>query len=274
MPYVISNGARLYWREQGSGSPVLLIMGLSFTHEMWFRLLPSISAQHRVVMFDNRGMGRSDVTRGPYLIRQLARDAVAVLDAAGIPSAHIVGASMGGMVAQELALSFPERVRSLVLACTSHGGLFARWPHLKHCPPRLSWTGEHEAKLLYARSTLRDRIYEDFAVRAGGAWSLKGFLGQFTGILLWSSYRRLPRVNVPTLVLHGDEDHLVPIQNGRVVARRIPGAEFRAIPNAGHILMTDQPELCREAVSRFLRAQEHGESAHRDSFVGQSGHTR
>src|ERR1700739_2778868 len=100
MPYTENEGACLYWTEVGSGPPVLLIMGLSFTHEMWFRILPSLAERHRVILFDNRGMGRSSVARGPYSIAQMARDAPAVLRAAGVSSAHIIGASMGGMIAQ------------------------------------------------------------------------------------------------------------------------------------------------------------------------------
>ncbi len=268
MPYAISGGARLYWREQGSGPPVLMIMGLSFTHEMWFRVVPFLSAEHRLLLFDNRGMGRSDVTQGPYSMRQMARDAIAVLDAAGVASAHVMGASMGGMIAQELALSYSNRVRSLVLACTAHGGLFARWPDFSRMPRRLRWENSQRAEreeafipLLYANTTPRSRIQEDLDMRCGCAWSYKGFLSQLAGILLWSSYRRLPRISVPTLVIHGEEDHLIPIQNGRVVARRIPGAQFHAIANAGHIAMTDQPEPCSEVVLRFLREQNSRASA-------------
>lgn len=101
MPFLFHNGTRLYWNELGNGPPILLIMGLSFTHEMWARLLPSLTPRYRAIFFDNRGMGRSDVPRGPYSMRLMASDAVAVLDAAGVHAAHIVGASMGGMIAQE-----------------------------------------------------------------------------------------------------------------------------------------------------------------------------
>src|SRR5689334_5742139 len=120
MPCVVNEGAEIYWEQQGEGPPVLLIMGLSFTLEMWFRVLPPLLQGYRAIVFDNRGVGRTGVPAGPYWIPQMARDAVAVLDAAGVENAHIMGASMGGMIAQELALSAPERVRSLVLGCTSH----------------------------------------------------------------------------------------------------------------------------------------------------------
>ncbi len=261
MPYVLSQGVRLYWEEHGSGPPVLLIMGLSFTHEMWFRVLPHlIRAGYRAILFDNRGMGRSGCPRAPYSIRQMARDAATVMDAADVASAHVVGASMGGMIAQELALRAPERVRSLMLACTTHGGLFGRWPHFRRCPGPLRWYRATRAEreralrmLLYAEATPVERIEEDLAVRCGCAWTSRGFYGQFAGILLWSSYRRLPRIHVPTLVLHGEEDHLLPAENGRVVASRIPGARFELVPNAGHILITDQPEVSVRLFLDFLK---------------------
>lgn len=259
MPYAINQATRIYWEEHGSGPPVLLIMGLSFSHEMWFRVLPCLARDYRVILHDNRGVGRSDAPRGPYRINQMARDAVAVLEAAGVSKAHVIGASMGGMIAQELALQRPELVQSLLLGCTSHGGLLARWPKLirPRGPISLSESNRRDRELaliplLYADSTPLERIHEDLDVHCQCALTNRGFLNQFAGILLWSSYLRLPRIRVPTLVAHGDQDRLVPPVNGRVIASRIPGARFQLVQNAGHILMTDQPNLCREIVLGFL----------------------
>ena len=184
MPYVTNQGAKLYWNEQGSGAPVLLIMGLSFTHEMWFRVLPILSTRYRTIFFDNRGMGRSDVPRGPYRMKVMAQDAAAVLDAAGVQAAHVIGASMGGLIAQELALRHPQRVLSLLLGCTSYGGLIARWPSLSHVPHELP-LGENAKMsreaglipLLYAPSTPMELIKEDFRVRAQCIWTARGFWG-------------------------------------------------------------------------------------------------
>ena len=259
MPYAVNRGTKLYWEEHGSGPPVLLIMGLSFTHEMWFRVLPAFASRYRVILFDNRGVGNSDVPPGLYSISKMARDALTVLHAAGISAAHVIGASMGGMIAQELALRHPERVRSLVLGSTSHGGLLAHWPHLQYRPRGIRWSQASRLErenalipLLYAATTPRERIEDDFQIRCQCKWSQRGFLSQFAGILTWTSYWRLPRLKVPTLVIHGAEDHLVPPENGKVVASRIPGAEFLLIPHAGHILITDQPEVAMEAILAFL----------------------
>lgn len=262
MPYVLYEGTKLYWDQLGSGPPVLLIQGLGFTHEMWFRVLPALQDEYRVILFDNRGMGRSDVPRGPYPIRLMARDACAVLDAAGVGAAHVIGASMGGMIAQEMAHRCPERVLSLVLACTSYGGLGVCWPDPRRIPFGMLWSKEPQAecertteRLIYAPGTPRERLDEDRLVRCTCCWTRKGFLNQLAGILVWNSYRWLPTLQLPVLVVHGDEDRVIPVQNGEALARRIPGAHYCQIRGAGHILITDQPEACRQEIGGFLRRQ-------------------
>jgi pimeloyl-ACP methyl ester carboxylesterase len=187
----------------------------------------------------------------------MAGDAIAVLDAAGVTAAQVVGASMGGMIAQELALSYPERVTSLLLGCTSHGGLLARWPRFTSLGGPLLPGGGRSSRLawvplLYAASTPKERILEDISIQCECVCTRRGALNQFAGILLWSSFRRLPRISVPTVVAHGSEDRLIPPQNGRVIASRVPGARFQLFPGAGHLLMTDQPEACTQLMLAFL----------------------
>ncbi|MGC2657626.1 MAG: alpha/beta fold hydrolase [Bryobacteraceae bacterium] len=262
MPYALNRGVRLYWEERGAGPPLLMIMGLSFTLEMWHRLAPELALHYRLILFDNRGMGRSDVPKGRFSIPQMAQDATAVMDAAGIEAAHVLGASMGGMIAQELALRYPSRILSLMLGCTSHGGLISRWPDFRFRPPKDALSADRLRRerslndLLYAESTMRQLIEEDLIVRAACRWTREGFLKQFAAILLWSSYWRLPRIQAPTLVVHGEEDHLIPPSNGRTVARRIPGARFVSIPHAGHVMMTDQPQRCTAEILKFLKEVE------------------
>src|SRR5580658_704319 len=122
MPFVESQGTKIYWDEQGDGAPLLLIMGLGYSSALWHRTRPLLSQRYRTIAFDNRGVGLSDVPPGPYSIAAMASDAAAVLDAAGIARAHVFGISMGGMIAQEFALQYPTRTRSLILGCTSSGG--------------------------------------------------------------------------------------------------------------------------------------------------------
>src|SRR5215470_1386849 len=122
MPYTVNDGNRIYWEEHGAGEPILLIMGLGYTLDMWHRTVPLLSRHYRTILFDNRGVGRSDSPPGPYSIPQMAGDAAAVITAAACDRVHVFGVSMGGMIAQEFALAFPDRVVSLILGCTAAGG--------------------------------------------------------------------------------------------------------------------------------------------------------
>src|ERR1700674_5529318 len=122
MAFVQNRGAQIYWDDAGKGSPILLIMGLGWPSYLWHRTRPVFSARFRSIALDNRGVGQSDVPPGPYPIALMAADAAAVLDAAGVERAHIFGLSMGGMIAQEFALQYPNKVRSLILGCTAAGG--------------------------------------------------------------------------------------------------------------------------------------------------------
>ncbi len=254
-------GVRIYWEEHGSGPVILLVMGLSFTLDMWFRIAPQLASHHRVILFDNRGVGRSDVPRGPYTIATMAEDSMCVLDAAEVRQpVHLMGASMGGMIAQEAALRHPKSFCSLVLACTACGPFYrAAWPDFERSPGLRRWLmlrGELReqslVRFLYAESTPQKHIEEDIQVRLKRPPQMRGVLNQLAGILMWSSYARLPQIRIPTLILHGEEDHVLPPENGRIIARRIPGAEYVELPQAGHILGTDQPEACIVEVSRFL----------------------
>src|ERR1700752_4587568 len=122
MPFAEDDGVKIYWEELGQGAPLLLIMGLGWASYLWHRTRPVVAQRYRTITLDNRGVGRSDVPEGPYPIAVMASDAAAVLDAAGVESADVFGVSMGGMIAQEFALQYPKRVRSLILGCTAAGG--------------------------------------------------------------------------------------------------------------------------------------------------------
>jgi len=269
MAFAQNQGARIYWDEQGQGQPLLLIMGLGYTAHMWYRVRPSCAAQYRTVAFDNRGVGRSDVPPGPYSIALMASDAAAVLDAAGIDSAHVFGVSMGGMIAQEFALAYPKRVRSLILGCTAPGGPLAvrAEPDAIELLKARDMTPEQLAKaaipFIYDPATPLGRIDEDLAVRRPWLPRPEGYIAQLLGILPWEAYSRLPQIATPTLVIHGESDRLVPPENSRLIAERIPGAKLVTIPHAGHLFLTDQPEAAAHAILEFLA--EHAASASEDA---------
>jgi pimeloyl-ACP methyl ester carboxylesterase len=260
MSLVENCGANIYWDEQGQGEPVLLIMGLGWASNMWHRTRPVLAARYRTIAFDNRGAGRSDVPPGPYSIALLASDAAAVLDAAGVERAHVLGASMGGMIAQEFALQYPKRVRSLILGCTAAGGpravqadaeaiqlLFRR-------DPDPAVRAKAAVPFIYDSGTPRERIDQDLHVLSEWYPHPEGYTAQLQAIMAWEADSRLANIAAPTLVIHGENDLLVPAANGRLIAERIPGARLVVLPNASHIFMTDQPAAAHQAFLEFLSA--------------------
>jgi pimeloyl-ACP methyl ester carboxylesterase len=262
MSFVENKGAKLYWDEQGSGEPLLLIMGLSYPSYMWHRSRPTLAKRYRTIALDNRGVGQSDAPPGVYSIALMASDATAVLDTAGIESAHVFGASMGGMIAQEFALQYPKRLRSLILGCTAAGG-----PHAVQAEPealqallRRDATPEESKEaiipFIYDPGTPRERIDEDMAIRMKWYPTPQGYMGQLQGIFGWEAYSRIAQITAPTLVIHGETDRLVPPANARLIAERIPGAKLVLIPNASHIFETDQPGAAHHAILEFLAAQQ------------------
>ena len=259
MPFTQSNGTRIYWEESGNGEPILLIMGLGYAHQMWFRTQPVLEARYRTVVFDNRGVGQSDVPEGPYSIAQMADDAAAVLDAASIPRARVLGISMGGMIAQEFALRHPARVERLVLGCTSFGGKTAKVAEKKVLDVlrgRATMTPEEGAEAMvpyiYDARTPRERIDEDLAVRRKVYPSAQGYLAQVQAINTWSCVDRLSELKAPTLIVHGETDQLIPPENASLLKSQIANAEVVMLPHASHIFTTDQPEKAHAAILGFL----------------------
>ncbi len=253
--------AQISWEVDGpdDGPAVLLIMGLAYPAAMWFRLMPALSERYRVIRVDNRGAGHTgDVPGAPYTVETMAADCLAVLDAADVTTAHVVGISMGGLMAQEIALTAPHRVRSLCLLAT-HPGI----AHAVMNPEAMAVLGmrgglppreaaEASIPFNYAPATPRERIEEDWAVRLPIAATNAGYLAQAFGTSQWDGYDRLGGISSPTLVMHGELDALVPPANGRNLADRIPGAELVTVPLANHLLHTDQPEQVSELIVSWL----------------------
>lgn len=255
------DSARITWESDGpdDAPAVLLVMGLAYPAAMWFRLVPALAEGHRVIRVDNRGAGRTgDVPGAPYTVETMAADCLAVLDAAEVETAHVVGISMGGLIAQEIGLTAPERVRSLCLIATHPGIAHAVMnpQAMAMLVQRGQWTPQEAAEASipfnYAPGTPRERIEEDWAVRLPLAATSTGYLAQVMGSSRWDGYDRIQGITAPTLVVHGELDALVPPQNGRTIAGRIPGAELVIIPDANHVLMTDQPEYVSKVLVGWL----------------------
>jgi 3-oxoadipate enol-lactonase len=263
-------GQPIAWHEHGPteagapGEPVLMIMGLAASSRMWFRLVPWIGRRHRAILIDNRGSGSSPPVRSRLTMSSLARDAIGALDEAGVESAHVIGASMGGMIAQHIALDHRDRVRSLVLACTTPGGRRGAPPWRMLAASALRpLVGSRRAfpvvaPLLYAphtREAHRDRLQEDLERRIADDTPLRTVQAQMGAIAGHDTRDRLSELaGLPTLVLHGLEDALIPPDRGRDLARLIPGAQLVLVPRCGHILATDAEEETAGAIlSHFDR---------------------
>jgi pimeloyl-ACP methyl ester carboxylesterase len=263
MPVAHSGDTELYWESTGAGAPVLLVMGLGMNATGWWRTVPRLAERFRVLAFDNRGVGRSGRPPGPYSMAQLAGDAVAVLDAAGEPSAHVYGISLGGMIAQEIALRHPQRVRGLALGATTPGGaraVAADDATLAFFRRRGEMPAEEavwaSVPYNYAPRTRRehgDRIAQDIVQRLRYPIEAAPYRAQLAAAMGHDAHDRLGSISAPTIVVHGGEDVMVAPANAELLAGAIPGAELVIDPGAGHLYFTDGPDLDR-AVGDFLSA--------------------
>jgi len=264
VPTVKTGGISLYYELHGEGEPLLLIMGYGSNSGHWFVILPRLASRFNVIIFDKRGTGRSDKPDIPYTAEMLTGDITGLLDAIGIGAAHVFGVSMGSMLAQELALRYPQRVKKLVLGCTTCGG-----PHaVKLSPESMAFLFDPERARLSdeerALSTVPWLWNEDYiaghpeAVKRYVATTTQyptpahGYMSQANFILTHDTYDRLPDIKAPTLVLTGAKDRLISPENSRILASRIPGAELVIFENAGHGFISDTADESSETIIKFL----------------------
>lgn len=266
MPYATlrppcSRPLALYYERHGQGPPLLLIRGFMRSMRFWWPFAESLGEGLGLIAFDNRGIGRSERPLGLYSTAQMADDAAALLDALGVESAHVFGMSLGGMIAQELALRHPSRVQRLILGATTAGGPSAvRIPWAQRLtlarsaalPPREAM--QTTASLTLAAPYLRE--HPEVVDRWLGLMEIdrpqrRGFLGQAAAALRHDAWERLPHLKAPTLVVTGDADQLIPPENSRLLAERIPQARLKILPGAGHDLTTEQPDAMAWLVRDF-----------------------
>jgi 3-oxoadipate enol-lactonase len=286
MPYARSGALRVYYESNGSGPPVLLVLGQGMPLEAGWRTIERLAPSFRVLTFDQRDVGRSDRSPFPYVVAQMARDATAVLDAANERRAHVYGISLGGMVAQEIALRYRDRVGALVLGATTPGGPLAVPQDAQALTffARAGAMGKEEAEWAavpysYGERTRREhgeRIAEDISKRLSHAEESLGYvpdtfayLHQVTAAAVHITFNRLAQIKAPTLVVHGAQDRVQSPENARILASSIRGAELKLWPEAGHIYVTDEPEADRE-VARFLERHA-GALGDREAYDGNSG---
>jgi pimeloyl-ACP methyl ester carboxylesterase len=255
---------RIAYELRGEGEPLALVHGLAYDRAGWGRL-PDLLAEHfQVVLLDNRGVGESDAPAGPYAVAQMAEDVVAVLDDAGLERTNLFGVSLGGYIAQELALAHPERVESLVLASTAIGGpkavpmpqatqdVFARYP-----------TMEREAGLrMFVENSLGERgvrdlpelVEEIFRYRLEHAPTVEAWVAQATAGATYVNEDRVSAIDAPTLVVAGGADVVVDPRNAQLLGELIPNARVEIVPDRGHLMMWEDSERVAELVTEFLQS--------------------
>ena len=247
---------RIASEERGSGFPVLLIMGLGYGRWAWEPLVDPLAERYRVIWFDNRGIGASDKPAGPYTVAQLAEDALQVLDEHDVERAHVVGTSLGGMVAQELALDHAERVERLALLCTTAGGadaypmpeatarLFAEAASL---PPDVALR-----RFVENAVSARGEVVETLVARRlanppdPAGWQAQAHAG------MTYANARAGEIAQPTLVLVGDEDNVIDWRNSQALAAAIPNAQLQIFPGAGHLFFWERPHEVADTLKGFL----------------------
>ena len=252
MPKTKVGDINMYYEVHGKGEPLVMVTGAGASMDMGApAIIPVYSPEYQVVLFDNRGAGKSDAPDIPYTTGMMADDLAGLLDVIGIKSAHICGTSMGGMITQQFALRYPKRVRSLILQSTYCGGPNSILPEetirlsmgLKIAPDELarriieiSITPEFKEK----NPVLIQQI---ISVMNTALAPSVGMMRQGQAVKSHNTYKQLPKIKTPTLVIHGDADRTLPVENSRIIASRIPGADLVILENAGHLLIEagDEP---------------------------------
>ncbi|HXG21488.1 MAG TPA: alpha/beta fold hydrolase [Methylomirabilota bacterium] len=264
MPHITANGVTLYYEEHGAGEPLILIMGFTVSAVGWHWNVPAFARDFRTIVFDNRGVGRSDKPDAPYSMQMFADDTAGVLDSLGIEQAHVFGISMGGMIAQEFALRYPQRVKTLILGCTHCGGQYAvlsKDPDVAKILADIESVDVQQAAVIMTKVAVTpwfmqkhmDVLLQLNQLSMQYPTPKHGMVRQMQAIQRHDTYDRLPRLTMPTLVVTGKEDGLVPPENSLTLAQRIPNADLLILSNASHVFNIELPETTAEVVKGFIR---------------------
>ena len=264
MPMIKVNHIEMYYEMHGRGFPLLLIMGLKRNTEWWYQQIPELSRHFQVIAFDNRGAGRSDKPEMDYSISMFADDTAYLMDALGIKQTHVLGISMGGYIAQELAITCSDLVQRLVLGCTSCGG---RKAVLMSDETRNAYVANeglaHEQIL---RKDMHIYFSDEFIAREPKQIeqfmqiSMRhvqppdAFLHQFNACLGHDTVDRLGDISAPTLIMAGDDDHLVPTQNALILKELMPEAGLHLYPDKRHCFFMEEHERFNREVTEFFNS--------------------
>jgi pimeloyl-ACP methyl ester carboxylesterase len=263
MPTVKVGDVNLYYETHGRGDPLLMIPGFAMgSTASYFRQIPGLAEHYRVIALDNRGGGLSDKPDIRYSMETMADDASAVLDALDVHRAHIFGLSMGGMIAQHLALRHPKVATSLILAATSCGGKHSTPPDAEYAASIFNTEGTVEERIrrrlhfLFTQEFMagKPNVVEDFlSLYVRYAPPFHTYIRHLEASIMHDAYDRLPELNLPTLVIVGSEDKAQPPENSEILASRIPKAELVFMNGQRHYLSIECPDRLNTLILDFLK---------------------
>jgi len=264
MPKAKVNDIEIAYQIQGSGEPLFLIGGYTMVKESWELQVAELKTQFRVITFDNRGVGETTLPSEPFSIVDMAADTVGLMDALDIDAAHIFGVSMGGLIAQTLALDYPDRVKKMALGCTTHGGRHAIQPEkavmgalARAADPDLPAEEVVRIKvpIILSERFIREepeRVAEFSRFSIDHAPTPKGAAGQMAALSVFNVKRRLHEIRCPVLVITGSEDRMMPPGNADLLAQGIPGAELHVVEGAGHMFFYEKPHEVNRVLADFF----------------------
>ena len=262
MPHIDVNGIRMYYEIHGQGDPLFLIMGLRRNAEWWYRQTPFLSEHFKVIAFDNRGAGRSDKPKMDYSIRLFADDTAALMEALKIKKANVLGISMGGYIAQELAINYPDKVRRLILGCTSCGGKRAvlmsqeikkKFEAVEGLTPEEILNNNMD--IYFSDEFIQEhpeKIEEFMEISFRHPQPPEFFDRQFAACLKHDTADRLHIISVPTLIMAGDDDPLVPSENSQILKDLMPAAELFFFPGLRHCFFIEAATAFNEKAVAFF----------------------
>lgn len=262
MPKAKSNGIEIYFEEYGKGYPLILISGLASDHTCWSQIIDVLAKDFKVIVFDNRGIGETTVSDASCSIDVLANDTIGLLDALNIEKANIMGQSMGGAIAQTIAINYPGRVNKLVLSASFYqikpGPKYTFETVLKLFEEEVNpaFIGDVIIPWTFSNTFLSDqkninRIIDRNKKRP--TQSLLGYKKQYEALVSFNSFANLKKIKSPTLVIGAEEDVIVPIGDTEKLAKNIPFAKLEILPLTGHSVWFEAPKKLSEIVLEFLK---------------------
>ena len=264
MPHQTVNGIKIYYEEQGKGEPLFLINGLAFPMDLWFAQIRELSKDFRVIALDNRGIGQSDKPDEEYSIAMMAADAVGLQKALGIEKSHVAGLSMGGFIAQEMALSYPDRVNRLILVATGMGGSRSQElgkPFWEEATAAIY--GKPAEQIYRIDLTLMtapgfvekhpDILDQAVRLRMKNPQPLHAFLRQFAAASVFDINSRAQNITQPTLIILGKDDPIFPIPLAEDYQKTLPEAKMIIYENCGHAILLEKPDQLNHDIREFLK---------------------